>query len=118
MRDARFVATLAGLLFLDNKISEYEQVIGRAQSRNLPVEERRRIGFDPSIIRDGKPIRMDGMVTSTGSFTSVTVAGYPRIHCQQVRASGKVLRRGMGVELSIMFNAEGAIGRDLIVKSD
>jgi Flp pilus assembly protein TadD/cold shock CspA family protein len=119
MRDARFVAMLGGVYFLDGQFTESQKVFLGALAKRFPVDELQAIGFRPRDPGDqNKRIQRTGkIVRAQHGFAYIRVAGAPDIFCRRVRIGGGLLSDGQDVSFLLAFNARGPIGEDLSLVS-
>ena len=115
MRDARFVALLGGLYFLDNKFTRIAEGVHRGAGKRFPVDELQGVGFRPRDSTDpSKRIRRSGTVINAQyGFAYLRVAGLPDVFCRRVRIGGGLLANGQQVTFGLAFNARGPIGEEL-----
>ncbi|MCA9303433.1 MAG: SIR2 family protein [Phycisphaerales bacterium] len=115
LRDPEFIAMFGGLLFLTEEHSEAVKVFNRGKRGDLPIEDRRRISFRPSLQEDpDKPLRLKGTVGDVSAgYLWLQVPGMPGIFAPGTHIGGRPVRRGQDIEFDLAFNAEGAIGLNL-----
>ncbi|XOV74869.1 MAG: tetratricopeptide repeat protein [Phycisphaerales bacterium] len=116
LRDPEFVAMFGGLLFLSEEHSEAVAVFNRGKRGDIPIEDRRRISFRPNQQgHPGTPLRLKGIVTDVkAGYLWLQVAGMPHIFAPRTHVEGRPARRGQSIEFQLAFNAEGAIGLELV----
>lgn len=108
MRDASFVATLAGLLVMDGLTDEADEVWRQAAERNFARSDLRRIGFRP--LRPSGSALWNGRVTRTGpGFAFVAVLGRGDFFVSASKFRNATLRRDMSVNFWPAFNARGGV---------
>lgn len=108
--DARFIATLGGMCFLNADFTAAESLFEHGRRSSLSVDEKRRIHFRP-LGASGDP--MKGRVTHVGPGVSkVAAPGYPPVYCPIARLRGRLLRVGEEVSFRLAFNALGPIAQE------
>jgi hypothetical protein len=109
--DPRFIATLGGMLFLDGKFTEADEVFAKSLKLGLASAELHRIEFKPhEPCNPAKPMRLKGSVAAVkNSYAFIDVPGYPRVICPGGRWFGTPMRQGLGVEFEIVFSPKGAL---------
>lgn len=106
-RDPRFVPTLAGMLFMDQRFGEAEKVFEEAARRDFSFEQRKAVHFLPK--KAGRPVWLSGTVESIlATFSFVRVPGYPDFFFPGSRYQGIEMRRGLAVRFRPGFTMQGA----------
>ena len=110
-RDARFIATLGGFLYMAQDFTAADEVFSQPQQRYLTARERQRVYYRPSDPSGhGHPLRVRGKVVLVkAGYALVDVPGLPRVLCPNSKIGPKPLRGDMRVELELGFAAKGAI---------
>jgi len=115
MRDPAYVATLAGLLFLEGDYSGADRVFSDAARYRFPLEEQERIFFRPKD-RDAAVLRISVQGTVSvvrPGYAFIAVQGQPNVFCPWTKAGRLVLRAGQKVAFNLAFTARGAIAEDV-----
>lgn len=116
MRDARFIATLGGLLTLSGNLTAAAEVFARGTALEFGVEELRENLFVP---RDasGSKQRMTGMITRVApGFVWVSVPGMSDFFAFGSKFGGVAARKGLAVDFVPAFSARGPYVLNLTVK--
>jgi tetratricopeptide (TPR) repeat protein len=115
MRDARYVAMLGGLLFVDGKFTESQKVFAESLKMRFPIDEQQAIGFRPRDAADfSKRLHLRGEVAKAQwGFAFIRVPGMPDVFCRRIRLKGKLLSAGDKVHFNLAFNTLGAIAEDI-----
>jgi tetratricopeptide (TPR) repeat protein len=112
MSDSRYLATLAGLYFLDKQFGEAEKIFGEGLRKELPARDLNVVRFRPGL--EGFESRLAGTVGQVGAgFSMLSVPGFPRIFCSASKYGGVVLRVGMRVHFDLVFSAKSAAAENL-----
>jgi predicted Zn-dependent protease len=109
--DPRFVATLAGMQFMNGDFSAAKEVFTESYKREFPGPEATRIQFRP---RDpdapGEPLRLIGEVVAVKTgYAFIDVPGYPSFFCPGSKFGRLVMRPRLKVQFQPAFTARGAI---------
>lgn len=110
-RDARFIATLAGMYFMDGEFSSADDIFKKRNNHNFTVQELERPHFIP---RDPETpseyLRMDGVVmTVKPGYSFIQTDGYPDLFCPASRYEGLILKEGIKISFQPAFTAKGAV---------
>ena len=110
-KDPRWVATYGGMLFMNGKFSEAEDVFTRAQGSGFTFQELMRPEYRPHEIDDASvPLRLEGEVTTVkAGYAFVESAGYSSFFCHASRYGETVMTIGKRVTFEPAFNARGAV---------
>lgn len=99
--DARFVATLGGLLFLNKEFTKADLVFSETIKREFP--NARVVLFDPKKRADIN-IEYEAIVKYVGDrHAYVLIPGFTDIFCPASKYHGIVLQRGMKLKISLVF---------------
>jgi tetratricopeptide (TPR) repeat protein len=115
--DPRFLATLAGMLYLNEDFAEASEVFREGIRRELPATGLNTTHFEPSDPKTGNPILLTGRVVQirTG-YTLIEVSGKPTaILCPGSRYNGVVMRKGQILTFRLVFTGKGPIAQDPII---
>lgn len=100
--DAKFVATLGGLLFLNKQFSKAD--IGFSDSSKREFPNARKILFDPEK-HAGLNNKYEATVKYVGeSHSYIFVNGFPDIFCPASKYHGIVLKKGMKLSIALVFS--------------
>jgi tetratricopeptide (TPR) repeat protein len=109
--DPRFVATLSGMLFMNEEFSAAKQICSESFKREFPAEEATRIQFrprDPS--NRSKHLELVGRVAALKvGYAFFDAPGYESFFCHASRFGGLLMRPGMKVIFEPGFSARGAV---------
>lgn len=111
MRDARYIAMLGGVLFMDGKFSEAEEVFTTGQNQGFPAAEERAINFrPPNRLDPSQPLRFEGEIVSVKTgFSFIDVENYPRFYFASSKLESVALFKGMKVTFEPGFNIRGPV---------
>lgn len=117
LRDAKFVARLMGLYFLDGQVEEYRKLREEAASRTFSLEERRAIHFRPSDrTRSMGRLRIRGRVAALRpGYAIIQPPSLPNVFCPRSAYRDAELVEGVDVEFGLGFSLRGAQGEDLLL---
>jgi tetratricopeptide (TPR) repeat protein len=104
--DAYFIATLGGLLYLDEQFSESEVVFGEARKREIQYV------FSSLFIPQNwniKSVYSAKVKYVTGGHSTVIIDRYGEVHCPYSKVDGLILTRDMRVNICLQFNIRGPI---------
>ena len=109
--DPRYLATLGGLLFLDGKFSEADEIFQKYKLRDFTSEEINSIQFKPVDISDPSILlRKEGRVAQCrAGYSFIDIPGYPKIICPGSKYGGVFMTVGLHLSVLIVFSAKGAI---------
>ena len=107
-RDAAYIATLGGLLFLEMRFSEAADVFDEATKRQFSFREKTRIPFRPRS-PDGSLILRGVVRVVKPGYAFVEVPGYPSFLCPGSRFGGLIMTPGLEVSFEVGFSARGAV---------
>lgn len=112
MSDPRYLATLAGLYFLNRQFGEADNIFGEGLRKELPARDLQIVRFRPSL--EGFENRFIGTVGQVRvGFSLIDVTGFPRIFCPASKYGGVILRTGMRVQFDLVFSAKSAVAENL-----
>jgi tetratricopeptide (TPR) repeat protein len=110
MRDAKYIATLGGMLFLNGEFSEAEKIFAESDKREFSLSELNRGKFLPQIPGElNKPIQMEGTISKVlRGYCFIEVPGYPDFFSLGVKIAGQPAVRGLKLRFQPVFTAKGA----------
>ncbi len=111
LSDPRFIATLGGILFMDEQFSEANEVFAESSRRDFTATELNTIQFRPpipDILQE--PLRIKGkvMVVKAG-YALIESASYPRFLCPGSKFGGIFMEPGLEVTFELAFTAKGPV---------
>lgn len=108
LSDARFIATLGGMLFLDGKFSEAQAVFNEAFKHSLSWQEMKTVKFSPHM--PGEPTQrllVSGTVAVVkAGFSLIDSLEYPRLLCPASKSGGLIMEQGLKVDFELAFSAK------------
>lgn len=109
--DPRFVATLGGMLFMNEEFSAAKKIFAESYKREFPVEEATRIQFRPRDPSDrSRYLELSGKVAALKvGYAFLDAPGYDSFFCHASRFGGLLMRPGMNVFFEPGFSARGAV---------
>ena len=116
LSDPRFIGLLGGLLFMDTRFDEAEEVFAESIKQGLSFDERIRTQYRPRDPITKKPVELAGRVVSVKpGFVFVQTDPYPNFLATTTRVDGTVLQRGMKVRFHPTFSARGSFAADVVL---
>ena len=111
LRDARFIAIYAGMLFMNRDLSEADRVFSETTKREINFSDSHAIHYRPKDKSDPtKPIKLVGKVVQVkAGYAFIEVAGYSRFLCPSSKQRGITLREKMQVEFEPAFSAKNPL---------
>lgn len=111
LRDARFIAIYAGMLFMSGHLSEADRVFSETTKREIDFADSVAIHYRPKDKEDPtKHIKLVGKVVRVkAGYAFIEVAGYSRFLCPSSKQRNITLREKMQVEFEPAFSAKGAV---------
>lgn len=111
LSDPRFIATLGGLLFLDRKFTEAEEIFSESSKRDFPVDELRQIQFrPPNPSNTSEPFRINGKVIEVKhGYSFIDSSDYSRFICRASKYKGITMRPKLQLTFEVAFTAKGAV---------
>jgi tetratricopeptide (TPR) repeat protein len=108
--DPRFVATLSGMLFMNEEFSAAKQVTAESLKREFPAEEAQRIQFRPRDPADRtRYLELSGKVAALKvGYAFIDAPGYDSFFCHASKFGGLLMRPGMNVRFGPAFTARSA----------
>jgi hypothetical protein len=108
LADPRYIATLGGLLFLNNSFEDAAKVFQESTKREFSLADLHTTYFRPSMSNiecdlEGK------VIAAKPSYSLIEVEGFPNFLCPTSKSGGKRLRRNLRVKFSIEFSAKGPV---------
>jgi hypothetical protein len=115
LRDAKFIATLGGMLFLNRDFDAATKIFDFGHRPHLRFEEQRRVEYRPIALGSpGGPLTLDGRVAETkGNNVWIAVPGYPAIYRYGSYIGPQRLAPRDDVRFAIAFCAIGPIAENL-----
>ena len=111
LRDARFIAIYAGMLFMSGHLSEADRVFSETTKREIDFADSVAIHYRPKDKEDPtKHIKLVGKVVRVkAGYAFIEVAGYSRFLCPSSKQRNITMREKMQVEFEPAFSAKGAV---------
>jgi tetratricopeptide (TPR) repeat protein len=111
LRDARFIAIYAGMLFMNRDFSEADRVFSETTKREINFSDSHTIHYRPRDKGDpSRNIKLAGKVVQVkAGYAYIEVAGYSRFLCPSSKQRNIVLREKMQVEFEPAFSAKNAL---------
>jgi hypothetical protein len=109
--DPRFIATLGGMLFMDNNFSKAESVFAESLKRDFTSSEMNTIQFrPPDPIDPNNFFRVTGKVISVKTGHAILESpGYPNFLCPGSKYKGVIMQPGLMVTFEVAFSAKGPV---------
>lgn len=114
--DPRFIATLGGLLFLDKKFSEAENVFSESSKRQFTAKELNSTQFyPPDPLNPDLPLRLKGKVIIVkAGYALIEPQEYPKaILCPGSKFEGIIMEVGLELIFEPAFTAKGPIANNI-----
>lgn len=109
LSDARYIAQLGGMLFLDGDYGRAEKVFSESQRRELPQVDLQHVTFHAMDYGTGTPIQLIGkVIVRKPTYSMIEVEGHPHYFCHSSMYRGLALKEGMPVSFKVGFTARGA----------
>jgi tetratricopeptide (TPR) repeat protein len=112
LRDPRFIAIYAGMLFMNGDLSEAERIFSETAKREINFTDSQTIHYRPKDKTNPSrlPIKLNGKVVRVrAGYALVEVAGYSRFLCPSSKQRGITLREKMHIEFQPAFSARSAL---------
>jgi len=111
LADPRYISTLAGMLFMDGKFSQAQEMFGHSARHDFTAPELRAIHFRPRNPENpDEPLRIDGVVKVVkAGYAIIESPGYPAFFCPGSKFGGLLMEPGLGVTFEPAFSAKGAV---------
>lgn len=108
MQDARYIATLGGMLFMNGDFSAAEKIFAESAKGGFSFEELNREEFVPKL----REIEWTGTITDVRhGFAFVQVAGYPAIFFPGAKFGRLPITKGIKITFRPAFRARGVVVR-------
>ena len=111
LTDPRFVATLGGLLFMNEEFTEAKRVFDESIKQEFPADEASRIQFRPR--QRGNPkarVRLRGKVVAVKTgYAFVQPPEFPAFLCPGSMYGGVSVSEGINIGFEPAFSARGAL---------
>jgi tetratricopeptide (TPR) repeat protein len=116
LRDARFIATYGGMLFMNKDFTEASKIFAETTKRDFSTFDGRAVHYRPKRKDDPtKAIRLSGRVVEIkAGYGFIEVPGYPTFYCPSSKQRGIKLQRKMTIEFEACFSARGAVADRLV----
>jgi tetratricopeptide (TPR) repeat protein len=115
-KDARYLAILGGMLYLNEQYGDAETVFSEGFKRGIPSDDLQVVRFRP--IDRGAPVRVRGTIAQLHpGYCLIDVPGRPRVLCPASKYRGVVLVQKMSVEFDLVFSAKGSLADRLQISS-
>jgi len=110
-RDSRYVATLGGMQFMDDRFTDAQRTFDEARSRDFTVEEATRVEFQPHEPgRRADQMTLEGTVVAVNAgYCFIEVPGYPAFFCPGSKYKGILMQKGRNVRFHPGFSSRGAV---------
>ncbi len=109
LSDARYIAQLGGMLFLNSEFSRAEKVFSEATRRELPQTELQSVLFRATDFQAGTSNELLGkVIVRRPSYSLIEVEGHPSYFCHSSMYKGLALKEGMQVSFRVGFTPRGA----------
>jgi hypothetical protein len=111
LRDVRFIATLGGLLFMNQEFTYADAIFTETQKRNFNVEEKYSIEFQPpDKSNPSNNLRLHGTVKDVSVKNSrIETEGFPNFVCKGTKYNGIIMEVGLKLSFEPAFSAVGPI---------
>ena len=114
--DARYIATLGGLLFLNKQFTEGEKLFGQMATKGFSPKESYAVQF--RFRNSHGPLTFTGTVAAMKPrYCLIDVPGYPRILHRSSRLGNIALRQGLKIDFQPAFTCRGAVTENAVLKS-
>lgn len=109
--DMRYLATHAGLLFLDERFTDADNVFRAGSKRDFSTSDLHKTWLYPD--HQGKPLRMSGKVVAIRRNHFLIESGtFPQFMCRQMYVKDKTLEVGAHVTFQVAFTGMSSIALD------
>lgn len=114
LTDARYIAHLGGMYFLNMNFTETKRVFDEALRRELPSSELQSVVFRPRDPRTGDSIRLTGQVlVRRPTYSLIECEGYrPPFFCHSSKYRRLTLKEGMRLSFEVGFSPRGPVALD------
>jgi tetratricopeptide (TPR) repeat protein len=111
LRDPRFIAIYAGMLFMNRSFSEASRVFVETIKREISFADSHVIHYRPKDKADpGKNVKLVGKVVRVkAGYALIEVPGYAQFLCPSSKQRDIILREKMQVEFEPAFSARNAL---------
>lgn len=111
LSDARFIATLGGMLFIDGQFTEAGNVFKEAYKHSLNGTELNSVKFTPHVLGDStKKFVLPGTVAVVkDGYSLIDSPGYPRFVCPASKYGGILMEKNLEVIIELGFSAKGPV---------
>ena len=114
LSDARYIAHLAGMHFLNGDFKKAESVFTEMKRRELPPSELHSVVFQPRQPGTQQPMELIGEVlVRRPTYSLIESEGYPPFFCHSSKYRGLTLKEGMRLVFEVGFSPRGAAALDL-----
>jgi hypothetical protein len=109
LSDARYIAHLAGMTFLNGDFAKAKNVFAESERRELPPFEAQGVFFQPQQPGTKQPMDFVGkVIVRKPSYSLIESEGYPPFFCHSSKYKGLALKEGMRVSFKLGFSPRGA----------
>ena len=113
LSDARYIAHLGGMYFLDGNFTKAAEFFAEAERREISQADLRVVLFHARDPSNEKPIEFQGKVVARKpSYSFIESEGYSPFFCHASKYKGVTLKEGMRVSFNIGFTPKGATALD------
>lgn len=111
LSDPRFIATLGGLLVMDEQFSEADKVFHESVKRDIDVTDLMKVYFQPRDPKNPKAVlRLKGEVKTVRAGYSILLPdSYPEFLCPGSKYNGLIMKTGLRVSFEPAFTAKRRI---------
>lgn len=112
LSDARYIAHLGGMYFLNGEFAKGNEIFAEAERRELPPSELHVVPFRPQASH-GRPMTLIGkVIVRRPTYSRIEAEGYPSFFCHSSRYKGLALKEGMRIAFEVAFSPRGAVALD------
>ncbi|MBN2684826.1 MAG: SIR2 family protein [Pontiellaceae bacterium] len=111
LADARYIATLGGLYYLNGDFTKANQIFSEVQNRRFTGSEINTAFFQPPDPTDKQsPLCLEGIIgVVKAGYALIDVDGYPRILCPASKFHGAIMEEKAKVKFQLGFSAKRPI---------
>jgi len=117
--DPRYIATLGGLLFIDNQFTEARQVFEETLKKNFTAIELNAIQFVPPdpVNSENEFILKGKVIAIKAGYSMIESVDFPIFLCPGSKYGGLVMEKGLNVHFKLGFTAKGPIAFDPVIST-
>lgn len=114
LTDPRFVATLGGLLFMNEEFTEAKKIFEQSIRQEFPADEAARVEFRPRKQGDPKTaVRLKGKVVAVKTgYAFIQPPEFPAFLCPGSTYGGVAMNLGADIWFNPAFSARGALAQN------